>query len=145
MSNQYHAFIFGCYTAAAITAMFALPEMIHGLSHFTAILFGIVIMLAGGLVQETITRRANESQAVRRLIVLRKAYNQNQEDLARNRDELEEAFGASFTEGQFVVERPDGEEVVRGVVGGDAVELPPGPYRLKVIDEDETWAAQLEE
>ncbi|HAA93955.1 MAG TPA: hypothetical protein DCS82_00915 [Rhodospirillaceae bacterium] len=92
MSKQYHAFIFGCYTAAAITAMFALPELIHGLDHFTAILFGIVIMLAGGLAQETVTRRTNETQAVRRLIVLRKAYNQNQEDLARNRDELRRVY-----------------------------------------------------
>lgn len=92
MSKQYHAFIFGCYTAAAITAMFALPELIHGVDHFTGILYGIVIMLAGGLIQETVTRRANETQAVRRLIVLRKAYNQNQEDLARNRDELRRVY-----------------------------------------------------
>jgi len=92
MSKQQHIIIFACYTGAALVAMFALPALVFGLDSFTAILFGAIILLSGGLVHEIITRRANENQAVRRLIVLRKAYNQNQEDLSRNRDELRRVY-----------------------------------------------------
>jgi len=92
MSKQQHTIIFACYAGAALIAMFALPRLVFGLDHFSAILFGAIILLAGGLVHEIVTRRANETQAIRRLIVLRKAYNQNQEDLSRNRDELRRVY-----------------------------------------------------
>jgi hypothetical protein len=92
MTKQQHIIIFTCYTIAGLVAMFALPHLIYGMDQFTAILFGAVILLSGGLVHEMATRRANEAQAVRRLIVLRKAYNQNQGDLARNRDELRRVY-----------------------------------------------------
>ena len=92
MSIQFHAIIFSCYSAASVVAMFVLPKYVHGLSYSTSILFGLLFILAGCLIQEISSRTANERQAVRRLIVLRKAYNQNQKDLERNRDELRRVY-----------------------------------------------------
>lgn len=92
MSKQQHLIIFACYVSTALIVMFALPLVVFGLDHFTAILFGLVLLLSGGLVHEIVIRRANERQAIHRLIVLRKAYNQNQEDLSRNRDELRRVY-----------------------------------------------------
>ena len=74
--------------------MFVLPKFVAGLSYSTSILFGLLFILAGSLVQEISSRTANERQAVRRLIVLRKAYNQAQKDLERNRDELRRVYEA---------------------------------------------------
>jgi len=72
--------------------MYALPLLVFGLDYFMAILFGIVLLLSGGLVHGIAIRRVNERQTIHRLIVLRKAYNQNQEDLSRNRDELRRVY-----------------------------------------------------
>ena len=72
--------------------MFALPRLVFGLDHITAILLGTVLLLSGGLLHEIFTRRINETQEIRRLIILRNAYNQNQEDLSRNRDELRRVY-----------------------------------------------------
>ena len=94
MSIQVHAIIFSCYSAASVVAMFVLPKFVAGLSYSTSILFGLLFILAGSLIQEISSRTANEKQAVRRLIVLRKAYNQSQKDLERNRDELRRVYEA---------------------------------------------------
>jgi len=72
--------------------MLVLPKYVPGLSYSTSILFGLLFILAGSLIQEISSRTANERQTVRRLIVLRKAYNQNQKDLERNRDELRRVY-----------------------------------------------------
>ena len=72
--------------------MFALPRLVFGLDHITAILLGTVLLLSGGLLHEIFTRRINETQEIRLLIILRNAYNQNQEDLSRNRDELRRVY-----------------------------------------------------
>jgi cyclic-di-GMP phosphodiesterase TipF (flagellum assembly factor) len=92
LSKQQHIIIFACYVGAALIAMYALPLLVFGLDYFMAILFGIVLLLSGGLVHGIAIRRVNERQTIHRLIVLRKAYNQNQEDLSRNRDELRRVY-----------------------------------------------------
>ena len=92
MSIQFHVLIFSCYSAASVVAMLVLPKYVPGLSYSTSILFGLLFILAGSLIQEISSRTANERQTVRRLIVLRKAYNQNQKDLERNRDELRRVY-----------------------------------------------------
>ena len=92
MSKQQHTIIFACYACIALITMFALPRLVFGLDHITAILLGTVLLLSGGLLHEIFTRRINETQEIRRLIILRNAYNQNQEDLSRNRDELRRVY-----------------------------------------------------
>ena len=92
MTTQVHAIFFACYWAASLGTIFIMPRLFDDISHSTSIFSGLIIILAGSLIHEIIARRANEKQAVRRLIVLRKAYDQNQKDLERNRDELRQVY-----------------------------------------------------
>ncbi len=89
MSIGRHIVIFVAYAAAALLVMAVLPAIVDGAS---GVLSGIVVFLGGALAHEAATRRANERQALQRLVVLRKAYNQNRDDLQRARDEIRRVY-----------------------------------------------------
>jgi cyclic-di-GMP phosphodiesterase TipF (flagellum assembly factor) len=92
MSTVAHFAIFITYALAAIVAAVILPGIFPILARDTAMLLGLIVLLAGALGHEAITRRQAEIRAIHRLVVLRKAYDQNREDVERARDELRRVY-----------------------------------------------------
>ncbi|MGE4221599.1 MAG: EAL domain-containing protein [Alphaproteobacteria bacterium] len=92
MSIGRHILIFSAYTALALLVMALLPAIAHDVSAGAGVLTGAVLFLAGALAHEAMARRHGEAQALQRLVVLRKAYNQNRDDLQRARDEIRRVY-----------------------------------------------------
>ncbi len=115
MSKATHIAVFLSYAGAAAVLAFVLPGLVIGLARETAILYGLVVLLAGGLGHEVMARRIAERRQIHRLVVLRRAYDRNREDLEKARDEVRRVYEAMETAVQNATNVSDLQEVASEV------------------------------
>lgn len=90
----WHIVIAVTYGALAALAVAGLLLWDRGPDAWTAIALGLAVFLIGAALHEMLSRRAVTRRLMRRMRILRKAYVQNREDLARARDEVRRIYEA---------------------------------------------------
>jgi cyclic-di-GMP phosphodiesterase TipF (flagellum assembly factor) len=90
----WHWVIAALYTGAAGFGALALPRLAGNVDGWTGGLFGLVLLLGCGSIHEIINRRRAARQMARRMGILRKAYNQNKDDLSAARNEVRQIYEA---------------------------------------------------
>ena len=104
MSRVTHIIIFLGYVALAAVIGYTFPGGVLNFEDNAAWLLSAVVFLGGLLGHETIARRQNEATALRRLLVLRRAYDGAHEELERARDEMRRVYEAMESVGQDAAE-----------------------------------------
>lgn len=104
MSRTAHIIAFIGYSLVAVIVGFTFPGGILNFEDNAAWLFAAIVLLAGVLAHEVIARRQNEGIALRRLLVLRRAYDGAHEELERTRDEVRRVYEAMESVGQDAAE-----------------------------------------
>ena len=154
MSKSAHIAIFASYALAALVIGLTFPGGVLSPEENSPWWLAILIFLAGALIHEIVARRQGEVQSIRRLIVLRRAYDGAQDELSRTRDEVRRVYEAmeavghdAEQDGQELREVASEVKVLHALVeelystGGtkSAVVLPPLPNEARIeaeLDED---------
>lgn len=108
MSIAWHCVFVFLYAAIACAAAFGLPQLPRGPDAWVAAAIGLALFVLGAVLHEAVTRRGSSYRLVRRMNLLRKAYNQNKDDLSRARDEVRRIYEALERAGHM---GPDAEGV----------------------------------
>ena len=85
----------------------ALPRMAGNVDVWTGGLFGLALLVGCGLIHEITNRRRSARRLARRMVILRKAYHQNKDDLSYARNEVRQIYEALERAGHMGPE-PDG-------------------------------------
>ena len=104
MSRTAHFFAFVGYALVAAIVGYTFPGGVLNIEDNAAWLLGAIVLLAGMLLHEVMARRHNENVALRRLLVLRRAYDGAHEELERTRDEVRRVYEAMENVGQDAAE-----------------------------------------
>ena len=104
MSRTAHIFLFIGYVIVAVIVGLAFPGGVLNVEDNGAWLLAGLVFLVGLSLHEMITRRQNEMTALRRLLVLRRAYDGAHEELERTRDEVRRVYEAMESVGQNAAE-----------------------------------------
>jgi cyclic-di-GMP phosphodiesterase TipF (flagellum assembly factor) len=104
MSRVTHIIVFIGYAVLAAVIGYTFPGGVLNFEDNAAWLLSAVVFLGGLLGHETIARRQNEATALRRLLVLRRAYDGAHEELERARDEMRRVYEAMESVGQDAAE-----------------------------------------
>ena len=107
MSSVWHWVIAALYTGAAVFGGLALPRMAGNVDVWTGGLFGLALLVGCGLIHEITNRRRSARRLARRMVILRKAYHQNKDDLSYARNEVRQIYEALERAGHMGPE-PDG-------------------------------------
>lgn len=94
MSIAVHLIVAILYAVVAALVAFGLPRFAPGVGAWTAGAFGLAVFVCCGLLHEMLSRQRSYRRLVRRMNLLRKAYNQNKDDLSRARDEVRRIYEA---------------------------------------------------
>jgi cyclic-di-GMP phosphodiesterase TipF (flagellum assembly factor) len=94
VSIAWHCVIAILYTAASVVVALGLPHLARGPEPLIAGAAGLAMFILSALLHEVLTRRSSQRRLVRRMNLLRKAYNQNKGDLSRARDEVRRIYEA---------------------------------------------------
>ncbi|MDA0661309.1 MAG: EAL domain-containing protein [Proteobacteria bacterium] len=94
MSIAAHLIVAILYAVVAALIAFGLPRFAPGVGAWTAGAFGLAVFVCCGLLHEMLSRQRSYRRLVRRMNLLRKAYNQNKDDLSRARDEVRRIYEA---------------------------------------------------
>ena len=104
MSKITHVVVLLGYTGIASFIGYSLPaDLLNFQEHATWFVAGVVL-LAGLLAHEAVTRCQNEGTALQRLLVLRRAYNSALEELDRTRQEVHQIYQAMDIVGKDTAE-----------------------------------------
>ena len=104
MSRTTHISLFIGYVIVAAIVGLTFPGGVLNVEANGAWLLAGLVFLVGLSVHEMITRRQNEMTALRRLLVLRRAYDGAHEELERTRDEVRRVYEALESVGQNAAE-----------------------------------------
>ena len=104
MSRTAHIFLFIGYVIVAAIVGLTFPGGVLNVEDNGAWLLAGMVFLVGLLLHEMIARRQNEMTALRRLLVLRRAYDGAHEELERTRDEVRRVYEAMESVGQDAAE-----------------------------------------
>ena len=104
MSRTAHIFLFIGYVSMAITVGLSFPGGVLNIEDNGAWLVAGLVLLAGLLIHEMVTRRQNEMAALNRLLVLRRAYDGAHQELDRTREEVRRVYEAMESVGQDTAE-----------------------------------------
>jgi len=108
VSIAWHFIFVFLYAAIACAAAFGLPQLARGPDAWVAASIGLALFVCGAVLHEIVARRGNSRRLVRRMNLLRKAYNQNKDDLSRARDEVRRIYEALERAGHM---GPDAEGI----------------------------------
>ena len=106
MSRTAHISLFISYFIVAAIVGLTFPGGVLNVEDNGAWLLAGLVFLVGLLLHEMITRRQNEMTALRRLLVLRRAYDGAHEELERMRDEVCRVYEAMESVGERRGRRP---------------------------------------
>ena len=104
MSRTAHISLFIGYVIVAAIVGLTFPGGVLNVEANGAWLLAGLVFLVGLSLHEIITRRQNEMTALRRLLVLRRAYDGAHEELERTRDEVRRVYEALESVGQNAAE-----------------------------------------
>ena len=104
MSRVTQIILFLCYAVLAAVVGYTFPGGVLNFEDNAAWLLSAVVFLGGLLAHESIARQQNEATALRRLLVLRRAYDGAHEELERARDEMRRVYEAMESVGQDAAE-----------------------------------------
>jgi cyclic-di-GMP phosphodiesterase TipF (flagellum assembly factor) len=104
MSRVTQIILFLCYAVLAAVIGYTFPGGVLNFEDNAAWLLSAVVFLGGLLAHESIARQQNEATALRRLLVLRRAYDGAHEELERARDEMRRVYEAMESVGRDAAE-----------------------------------------
>jgi cyclic-di-GMP phosphodiesterase TipF (flagellum assembly factor) len=104
MSRVTQIILFLCYAVLAAVIGYTFPGGVLNFEDNAAWLLSAVVFLGGLLAHESIARQQNEATALRRLLVLRQAYDGAHEELERARDEMRRVYEAMESVGRDAAE-----------------------------------------
>ena len=104
MSRVTHIILFLGYAVLAAVVGYTFPGGVLNFEDNAVWLLSTVVFLGGLLAHESIARQQNEATALRRLLVLRRAYDGAHEELERARDEIRRVYEAMESVGRDAAE-----------------------------------------
>ncbi|NMM45207.1 EAL domain-containing protein [Rhodospirillaceae bacterium KN72] len=94
MSRLWHFAIFFCYVTLASAIGVLAHRVVPGIDAVVSILLGMVVFLSCAILQEAFIRRAESEREYRRLLLLKRAFDRNREELSVARNEIRRLFEA---------------------------------------------------
>lgn len=104
MSKVTHIAAFASYTALAALVGYTFPGGVLNFEDNAAWLLATILLVSGLLAHEAISRRQSEAVWLKRLLLLRRAYDGAHEELERTRDEVRRVYEAMENVGRNAAE-----------------------------------------